>query len=292
VRRDPFPRTRRGARDPGPLLQGLHRLREQAGFHDELHWADFDKAKLRGRDDLVELGKAAIDLVFDSDDAEFCCHIADRAAGDLTARFHRHPYPGHKAYEWLAAQVLDTAVGDTEIVAVLADRLSTSPAVRFESDVAAVVNQALRWLEGARLIRSERDGTHRRSYLLDEGGSGAAYCHPARSDRPDYFKLPYTYWQYGWHDRLSLPATSVLLIALSLDRGFVLPLDAGARWYGISRDTLRRGLRELKAEGVLTFSSRVKQAPRSPTGRTEERRYTLQGAFASRERRSQRPAHD
>lgn len=129
------------ARDPGPLLQGFYRLRERTGFHEELHWADFDKAKLKGREDVVELAKAAIDLVFDSDDAEFCCQIADRAAGDLTARFHRHPYPGHKAYEWLASQVLDAAVGDTEIVTVLADRLSTSPAVRFESDVATVVNQ-------------------------------------------------------------------------------------------------------------------------------------------------------
>lgn len=147
------------ARDPSPLLQGLHRLREQAGFHDELHWADFDKAKLRGRDDLVELGKAAIDLVFDSDDAEFCCHIADRAAGDLTARFHRHPYPGHKAYEWLAAQVLDAAVGDTEIVTVLADRLSTSPAVRFESDVAAVVNQRRRRLAVSSVCRLDSRST-------------------------------------------------------------------------------------------------------------------------------------
>lgn len=154
------------------------------------------------------------------------------------------------------------------------------------------ISKTLRWLERARLIRGERDGTHRRSYLLDESGSGAVYCHPARSERPDYFKLPYAYWRHGWHERLSLPATSVLLIALSLGRTFVLPLDTGARWYGISRDTLRRGLRELAAERVLTFSSRVKQAPRSPTGRTEERRYTLQGAFASREGRSQRPAHD
>jgi len=147
------------------------------------------------------------------------------------------------------------------------------------------ISKALRWLERAQLIRSERDGARRRSYLLDESGSGAAYCHPARSDAPDYFKVPYAYWRYGWHDRLSLPATSVLLIALSLGEAFLLPLDAGARWYGISRDTLRRGLRELTREGVLRFSSHLRQAPRSPTGQTEERRYTLQGAFAPHARR-------
>lgn len=149
------------------------------------------------------------------------------------------------------------------------------------------ISKALRWLERTRLIRSERDGTRRRSYLLDESGSGAGYRHPARTDRPDYFKLPYAYWRHGWHERLSLPATSVLLIALSLGRTFVLPLDSGARWYGISRDTLRRGLRELTREGVLTFSSRLKQAPRSPTGKAEERRYALHGAFAPHKRRAQ-----
>jgi DNA-binding transcriptional ArsR family regulator len=150
------------------------------------------------------------------------------------------------------------------------------------------VSKTLGWLERVKLIRRVKDGRRRRIYLLDESGSGAECRHPARSRAPDYFKLPYAYWREGWHARLDLPATSVLLTALSLRSTFVLPLDNGASWYGISRDTLRRGLRGLTDAGLVTFRSRFKQTLKSPTGATEERRYTLQGSFAARERRARR----
>lgn len=157
------------ANDPAPLLQGLHDLRDRAGFHEELHWADFDKARLRGRSDVVELAKAAIDLVFDSDDAYFCCWIANRDHGDLTARFARHAHPGHKAYEWLAAEVLDDTVGPVELTTVLADRLSTTPDVRFETDVAKVVNgrrQRLAVVNVCRLDSRSTDGLQLVDLLL------------------------------------------------------------------------------------------------------------------------------
>lgn len=158
-----------------------------------------------------------------------------------------------------------------------------------ETDASQVaVSKTLSWLESAKLIRSERDGSRRRLFLQDESGSGDAYKHPARDRAPDYFKLPYAYWNEGWHSRLDLTATAVLLIALSLRSSFVLPLDHAARWYGISRDSVRRGLRDLNEAGILVSRSRVKRAPRSPTGATEERRHTLQAAFASRERRAER----
>lgn len=147
------------ARDPGPLLQGLHHLRARAGFRDELHWADFDKARLRDRRDVVELAKGVVDLVFDSDDAEFCCYIADRRNGDLTARFKSHDYPTHKAYEWLAAEVLHDLIGEREVVTVLADRLSTAPDVRFETDVAEVVNRRRRRLAVSSVCRLDSRST-------------------------------------------------------------------------------------------------------------------------------------
>lgn len=134
------------ARNPGELLQRLRALRDRADYREELHWADFDKARLRHRPDIVELAKKAIDLVFESDGVEFCCHIADRRNGDLTARFHRHAYPGHRAYEWLAAEVLHDVIGDHEIVSVLADHFSAAPEVQFEQDVAASVNNRRRRL--------------------------------------------------------------------------------------------------------------------------------------------------
>lgn len=147
------------ARDPGPLLQGLHQLRARVGFRDELHWADFDKARLRDRPDVVALARAVIDLVFDSDDAEFSCYIADRANGDLTVRFKSHDYPSHKAYEWLAAEVLHDLIGEQEVVTVLADRLSTAPGVRFETDVAEVVNRRRRRLAVSNVCRLDSRST-------------------------------------------------------------------------------------------------------------------------------------
>jgi hypothetical protein len=142
------------------------------------------------------------------------------------------------------------------------------------------VTRSLNWLEEVRLIRSEKDGSLRRVVLLDETASGRPYAHPARSRQPDYFKLPYAYWLEGWFQKLSLPAIAVLLIGLSLDKSFLLPLDNGARWYGVSRDTLRRGIRELIRADLLTFHVKWKRAPNSPTGTAEERRYVLKGPFA------------
>lgn len=128
------------ASDPSGLLRDFKQLRDRAGFHRELHWADFDKAKTKDRPELVALAKSAIDLVFDSDDAFFCCALAERGRRDLTARFKGHPHATAKAYEALAADVLsDLIVGD-ELITVLADQMSTHRDVRFESDVATTVN--------------------------------------------------------------------------------------------------------------------------------------------------------
>ena len=128
------------ASDPSALLRDFKRLRDRAGFHHELHWADFDKAKTKDRPDLVTLAKSAIDLVFHSPDAFFCCTIAERGHGDLTARFKSHPHAAAKSYEALAADVLsDLIVGD-ELITVLADHISTHPDVRFETGVATIVN--------------------------------------------------------------------------------------------------------------------------------------------------------
>jgi hypothetical protein len=147
------------------------------------------------------------------------------------------------------------------------------------------VSNTLSWLEAQQLIHTARDGALRRIYLLDESGDGEPYRHPAATHQPDYFKLPYAYWLEGWHQRLGLAATAVLLIGLSLRHDFMLPLEHGARWYGISSDTLARGLKALRQAELLTMRSVVRASPDSPTGTTELRRYALQGSFAASERR-------
>ena len=76
---------------------------------------------------VVELAKAAIDLVFDSEDVVFWCHVADRSNGDLTARFRYSEHPSHRAYEWLAAEVLHDVIGEREIATVFAQSAPRTP---------------------------------------------------------------------------------------------------------------------------------------------------------------------
>ncbi len=109
------------------------------------------------------------------------------------------------------------------------------------------ISQSWSWLERHRLLRTARDGRIRRVWLLDDTGSGAVYAHGKASvGKQDYFKLPHAFWLEGWHERLDLPATAVLLIALSLRQAFSLPYERAGDWYGLSRDTVRRGVAELR----------------------------------------------
>lgn len=146
------------------------------------------------------------------------------------------------------------------------------------------------WLEQHRLVRTQRDGRLRRVWLLDESGSGRPYTHETKDKdkKLDYFKLPHSFWLEGWNERLDLPAIAVLLIALSLPSAFILPQERGGEWYGLSRDTIRRGVGTLRHRELLSMRSTLKAAPLSPTGATEQRRYTLTGSFARQKRLARR----
>ena len=71
----------------------------------------------------------------------------------------------------------------------------------------------------------------------------------------------------------------MLLIALSLRSGFVLPVDRVKAWYGISRDTAGRGLHTLRENRLLFAHDERKKAPLAPDGFTQERHYYLQTPF-------------
>lgn len=157
--------------------------------------------------------------------------------------------------------------------------LPESPSVRVS------ISESWSWIERHKLVRTERDGRLRRVWLLDDRGTGKAYTHVA-ADRGDYFKLPFAYWSEAWDRRLDLPATAVLLIALSLRQTFILPQRQGGDWYGISRDTVRRGIGGLVRHELLIVRSSWRTAPASPTGAIEDRHYALTGAFAASLRRA------
>lgn len=145
--------------DLAPLLRGVQLLRDNHEFRGELHWASFDRASSRNRDQRVQFAKDVMDLLFDSADAQFCCHIADRQHGDLTAKFRGHSHAGERAYEEMAARILGEVIDDEEIVSIIADRRSTSPKVRFELDVARSINQAKERLAVANVCRLDSRST-------------------------------------------------------------------------------------------------------------------------------------
>lgn len=114
--------------------------------------------------------------------------------------------------------------------------------------------------------------------LLRPDGSGLPYSRPdGKVDK--FIKLSNKFWTDGWFDKLDMPATAMLLVALHEKPGFELPAEHVPAWYGWSADTAERGLRTLVKEGLLEVRKRIKTAPLSPTGVTEVNVYTLVGVL-------------
>lgn len=149
------------------------------------------------------------------------------------------------------------------------------------SSAGSVVTKQWDWLVKQQLVESIGTGRQRRIVLLREDGSGKRYTHPGLGEPPegDYFRLPHAYWATGLQEWADLPMKAVLLIALSLRDDFILPLDRGPQWYGLSKDTLRTGLRGLLTRGFLEMQQHRKPAPLTSQGYTYERRYRLRAPF-------------
>jgi len=163
------------------------------------------------------------------------------------------------------------------------------------------ISKAWRRLDEHKLIRRGRYNRMAQITLLREDGSGTGYTHPGdkdtRTDSVDgYFKVPDALWRLGpkpgerWVRELTIPELAMLLISLSLNDGFRLPIEDAPSWYGVSADTAQRGLAGLRSRGILEVDTRTKTAPLSPTGTTTEHRYTLQPPFGpiGRQQKSRR----
>lgn len=132
------------------------------------------------------------------------------------------------------------------------------------------------------LIRRSRRRRRSVITLLEEDGSREEYRHPHKLGQ-QWLRLPHAYWLDGHHDRMSLPAKAILLIALSLNDGFILPVEKAPQWYGISADTATRGLLELRDAELLDMEVGWDVSYRYPTFYVEKRKYTLIGAFSKLE---------
>jgi hypothetical protein len=154
----------------------------------------------------------------------------------------------------------------------------------------STISKAWRRIDERRLIERRRRKRMAAVTLLREDGSGRVYSHPG-TERDWHLKLPHAFWLEGpgskrWYRVLDLPETAMLLIALSRLDGFRLPFESGPDWYGISADTVNRGVHGLERHGLLTIDKGYKKAPLAPAGYTTENRYTLQAPFGPRGRRS------
>jgi DNA-binding transcriptional ArsR family regulator len=135
------------------------------------------------------------------------------------------------------------------------------------------INEAILWLEQHKLITVEnRAGQPNVVTLLSENGTGAPYELPGtaynrlRSKKPAsladehrYIQLPNELWTNGWLSLLSGAAIAMLLVlytelgnrpAATTDLWFS-PSQADHR-FGLSEDTRSKGLRELRAAGLIT----------------------------------------
>jgi len=132
-----------------------------------------------------------------------------------------------------------------------------------------------------KLIMRARTGRERKVTLtlLRPDGSSDPYTRPdGKIDK--FLKLTNKYWTDGWYDKLDLPATAMLLVALHEKPGFELATAKVPKWYGWSADTAERGLKTLRDLEILEVRTRIKKTPVSPTGATEVNVYTLTGVFA------------
>jgi hypothetical protein len=143
----------------------------------------------------------------------------------------------------------------------------------------SIVSKAWRRLdETYGLVTRERSGRLAKIIALEEDGQRGEYTYP----NSKYLRLPFAYWtaEEAWHRTLSLPAKAMLLVSLSLKSSFVLPAEKIPGWYGISADTADRGLRELRAAGLLSRRFTTVENWLSPTGKMTIYTFRLTGPFA------------
>jgi hypothetical protein len=141
------------------------------------------------------------------------------------------------------------------------------------------VSRSWAWLTENNLVRTDRQFRKVQAFLLKEDGSGDEY---ARSK--DFFYFPLAFFREGWHTKLDLPGTAVLLIALNKSRThawFEVRTEKESSWYGISADTLQRGLDELRDAELLHIHPRKVRDNNARYGTTVVNNYLLRGSFAT-----------
>ncbi|MFB4318792.1 hypothetical protein [Actinomadura sp. 21ATH] len=165
-----------------------------------------------------------------------------------------------------------------------------------DGSASAPVSRLWRKLEQLHLITRSQNGRKTRVTKLREDGTNRPYTRPITSENGPlgeiYFQLPFQYWEDGYHHKLGIVGKAVMLIGMSLRKPqFALPQTAAfAGYYGISKPTLERGIKELTATGLLNETgSETYKTGETRTGYGERLLYGFRSPFDLNVRKS-RPA--
>ncbi len=164
-------------------------------------------------------------------------------------------------------------------LAVWARALGTTENAELPSASTAASKIMRRLVERGLIIRTHERGRQVTLTLLRPDGSREPYQRPAGTGGERYLKLDHAFWTEGWHERLDLPATAMLLVSLHEKPAFTLPTEHMKAWYGFSPDTAERGFTTLEEQGLLACRQKIRKAPLSPTGATTVNVYTLLPPF-------------
>ncbi|MGW4694511.1 hypothetical protein ACWEO1_19260 [Kitasatospora cineracea] len=206
--------------------------------------------------------------------------VGARRVGGPLAKLLRSP----EAFNLLLLVYAVTTSGDFGVTE-RSETWGRASGIYMAPDGGASIRISRQWrrLEDLNLIKRIQDGRHTRIVRLHENGRGEPYVRPGGGYFSNlYFKVPFAYWYDKWDQRLSMPGKAVLLIGMSWRRRhFSLPESiATAKSYGISTQTLRRGIGDLKENGLLEDAGWEEyETGESATGYAHRKLYQLLPPF-------------
>jgi hypothetical protein len=122
------------------------------------------------------------------------------------------------------------------------------------------IQEAFGWLQSNRfIVVTQRPGKHPTITILNEDGSGAPYSKPGltavKGGEPTYRQMSHEWWTNGWIAELD-GASIVTWLVYQDESGkqsdFVwLTPDQSLLRYGLSIDTRKKGLRQLRNVGLV-----------------------------------------
>lgn len=128
----------------------IREVRERNSFYDEIKWNTLSKAK-------IDVIKEVVETVFETPSIYFSCIVINKDNVNFEKEFNNNPY---EAYEEFTEILLKKAIGENEILTVLADFVTTPKNIKFEVDVKHDINENLEKLAIGGIHRVDSKGVN------------------------------------------------------------------------------------------------------------------------------------